>query len=94
MFESGNRYTGFNECSEIHFDNTSIFHKFNCNFFFFFRLVPIEYYLTRVEGSFAILDRLDIISTTSELARVFGIQFYQVLARGSQVNLIYFCINI
>ena len=32
------------------------------------------------------LDRLDIISTTSELARVFGIQFYQVLARGSQVN--------
>lgn len=33
------------------------------------------------------LDQLDIIGKTSEFARVFGIEFYDVLSRGSQVCL-------
>jgi len=32
------------------------------------------------------LKQLDIIGRTSELAKLFGIQFYEVLSRGSQVS--------
>lgn len=44
----------------------------------------IDHYLTRVEGCLKIIDKMDIISLTSELARLFGIQFYEVFSRGSQ----------
>lgn len=44
----------------------------------------IRYYVIRVQGSIHLLDKLDVIGRTSELARVFGIQFYEVLSRGSQ----------
>ncbi|KAK3097907.1 hypothetical protein FSP39_014334 [Pinctada imbricata] len=44
----------------------------------------IQYYLTRVEGNMRIIDQLDLIGRTSEFARVFGIEFYHVLSRGSQ----------
>ncbi|CAH1777995.1 unnamed protein product [Owenia fusiformis] len=44
----------------------------------------IEFYLTRVNGNLAIMKQLDLIGQTSEFARVFGIEFYHVLSRGSQ----------
>ncbi|XP_069126103.1 uncharacterized protein [Argopecten irradians] len=44
----------------------------------------IEYYITRVKGNLQIIDQLDLIGRTSEFARVFGIEFYHVLSRGSQ----------
>ncbi|GIX95779.1 DNA polymerase zeta catalytic subunit, partial [Caerostris darwini] len=44
----------------------------------------VEYYTVYVLGVMQILDKLDILRRTSELARLFGIQFYDVLSRGSQ----------
>ncbi|XP_074603452.1 DNA polymerase zeta catalytic subunit isoform X3 [Brevipalpus obovatus] len=44
----------------------------------------LEHYLLRVEGCLKIIDKLNIIAQTSELARLFGIQFYDVLSRGTQ----------
>ncbi|XP_033741299.1 uncharacterized protein LOC117328070 [Pecten maximus] len=44
----------------------------------------IEYYITRVKGNLQLIDQLDLIGRTSEFARVFGIEFYHVLSRGSQ----------
>uniref|UniRef100_A0A182PJ53 DNA polymerase n=1 Tax=Anopheles epiroticus TaxID=199890 RepID=A0A182PJ53_9DIPT len=46
--------------------------------------VVLEYYLERVNGNFEILNQLDLIGRTAELAKLFGIQFYEVLSRGSQ----------
>ncbi|XP_044728775.1 uncharacterized protein LOC123292259 [Chrysoperla carnea] len=48
------------------------------------RYITVQYYLKRVTGVLSILDQLDFIGRTSELARLFGIQFYEVLSRGSQ----------
>lgn len=44
----------------------------------------LNYYLTRIKTIGMVLDQLDLIDRTSELARLFGIQFYEVLSRGSQ----------
>jgi len=44
----------------------------------------LVHHLSRAILSIALLQRLDLIGRTSELARVFGIQFYCVLSRGSQ----------
>ena len=44
----------------------------------------IKYLLTRVLGNIQLISQQDIIGRTSELARLFGIQFYEVLTRGSQ----------
>ncbi|XP_072300034.1 DNA polymerase zeta catalytic subunit isoform X2 [Eucyclogobius newberryi] len=44
----------------------------------------VDHYVSRVRGSMQLLQQQDIIGRTSELARVFGIQFYHVLTRGSQ----------
>ncbi|KAE8602678.1 hypothetical protein XENTR_v10014081 [Xenopus tropicalis] len=43
-----------------------------------------DYYMCRVHGSLQVLEKLDLIGRTSELARLFGIQFLHVLTRGSQ----------
>lgn len=48
------------------------------------RHITAEYYVTRVEGAVRLLEQLDFLGRTSELARLFGIQFYEVLSRGSQ----------
>uniref|UniRef100_A0A023F1I9 DNA polymerase n=1 Tax=Triatoma infestans TaxID=30076 RepID=A0A023F1I9_TRIIF len=48
------------------------------------RMLTLKYYLTRVEGTVKLLEHLDFIGRTSELATLFGIQFYEVLSRGSQ----------
>ena len=45
-----------------------------------------EYYTIRSRGTLQILSRLDIIGRTAELARLFGIQFFDVISRGSQVG--------
>jgi hypothetical protein len=49
----------------------------------------MEYFAERVKGSVELMDKLDMINRTSELARLFGIQFYEVLSRGSQVRYCY-----
>lgn len=46
--------------------------------------IVLEYYLERVEGTVQILNQLDLVGRTCELAKLFGIQFYEVLSRGSQ----------
>uniref|UniRef100_A0A1B0DQ16 DNA polymerase n=1 Tax=Phlebotomus papatasi TaxID=29031 RepID=A0A1B0DQ16_PHLPP len=48
------------------------------------RWIVFEYFLLRSRGTLEILDKLDLIGRTSELAKLFGIQFYEVLSRGSQ----------
>lgn len=52
----------------------------------FHRLQVVEHYVTRVRGNIELMEQLDIIGRTSELARLFGIQFYEVFTRGSQVG--------
>uniref|UniRef100_A0A0A9YUF5 DNA polymerase n=1 Tax=Lygus hesperus TaxID=30085 RepID=A0A0A9YUF5_LYGHE len=48
------------------------------------RILTMKYYLTRVRGIVKLLDSLNLIGRTSEMASLFGIQFYEVLSRGSQ----------
>lgn len=57
---------------------------------FCFSWIVIDYYLLRVESNILILQQLDFFGRTSELARLFGIQFYEVLSRGSQVKRIFY----
>ncbi|XP_030578063.1 DNA polymerase zeta catalytic subunit isoform X2 [Archocentrus centrarchus] len=49
-----------------------------------YRWKMVDHYVSRVRGSMQLLQQHDIIGRTSELARVFGIQFFHVLTRGSQ----------
>ncbi|RAL37914.1 hypothetical protein DM860_000608 [Cuscuta australis] len=44
----------------------------------------IEYILERAKLNIQIITQLDMINRTSELARIFGIDFFSVLSRGSQ----------
>uniref|UniRef100_A0A7I4D3U3 DNA polymerase zeta catalytic subunit n=1 Tax=Physcomitrium patens TaxID=3218 RepID=A0A7I4D3U3_PHYPA len=44
----------------------------------------IKYFIDRAKLNFEIIDQLDLLNRTSELARVFGIDFYSVFSRGSQ----------
>lgn len=47
----------------------------------------IDYYLLRVVGQMRILDKFDLIAKISELARVYGTQFIDVMTRGSQIGI-------
>ncbi|KAK2721241.1 hypothetical protein QYM36_003500, partial [Artemia franciscana] len=49
-----------------------------------FRYYVIEYFVRRSKGSIDLIEQLNLIGRTSELARLFGIQFYEVFSRGSQ----------
>ncbi|KAG8582486.1 hypothetical protein GDO81_008073 [Engystomops pustulosus] len=49
-----------------------------------YRWRMIDHYMSRVHGTLQLLEHLDLIGRTSELARLFGIQFLHVLTRGSQ----------
>ncbi|XP_050510996.1 DNA polymerase zeta catalytic subunit isoform X2 [Diabrotica virgifera virgifera] len=49
-----------------------------------YRHKTVKYYLTKVVMILELFDKLDFLGRTSELARLFGIQFYEVLSRGSQ----------
>ncbi|KAM9338879.1 DNA polymerase zeta catalytic subunit [Symphorus nematophorus] len=49
-----------------------------------YRWKVVDQYVSRVRGTMQLLQQHDIIGRTSELARVFGIQFFHVLTRGSQ----------
>ncbi|KAH7435487.1 hypothetical protein KP509_06G067000 [Ceratopteris richardii] len=44
----------------------------------------LEYCIRRAQLNLEIMDQLDLVNRTSELARVFGIDFFSVLSRGSQ----------
>lgn len=46
--------------------------------------VTVENYLFKVKMTLEILNTLDLIGRTCELAKLFGIQFFEVLSRGSQ----------
>jgi DNA polymerase zeta len=48
------------------------------------RFLVTDYQLSRLEACHQLLDSLDLLGRTSELARLFGIQFYEVFSRGSQ----------
>lgn len=48
------------------------------------RYRTIDYTIERAKLNLQILNQLDMINRTSELARVFGIDFFSVLSRGSQ----------
>lgn len=49
----------------------------------------IDHYVRRCRGNVRILESVDFIGRTSELARLFGILFFSVICRGSQVFLSY-----
>ncbi|XP_034088737.1 DNA polymerase zeta catalytic subunit [Gymnodraco acuticeps] len=49
-----------------------------------YRWKAVDHYVSRVRGTMQLLQQQDVIGRTSELARVFGIQFLHVLTRGSQ----------
>ncbi|XP_050308969.1 uncharacterized protein LOC126745256 isoform X3 [Anthonomus grandis grandis] len=44
----------------------------------------VNYYLLRVDTVLELFNKLDFLNRTSELAKLFGILFYEVLSRGSQ----------
>ncbi|GAB1609202.1 hypothetical protein Ahia01_001205700, partial [Argonauta hians] len=44
----------------------------------------LDYYMLRTKGNLQLMEAVDLINKTSEMARVFGIEFYHVLSRGSQ----------
>lgn len=49
-----------------------------------YRHRTVDFYVCKVEGNVKLFDQLDLVSRTCELARLFGIQFFEVLSRGSQ----------
>ncbi|XP_027030937.2 DNA polymerase zeta catalytic subunit isoform X2 [Tachysurus fulvidraco] len=49
-----------------------------------YRWKVVDHYMSRVHGVMQLLKQRDVVGRTSEFARVFGIQFYHVLTRGSQ----------
>ncbi|XP_068609589.1 DNA polymerase zeta catalytic subunit [Brachionichthys hirsutus] len=49
-----------------------------------YRWKLVDHYVSRARGAMQLLQQQDVVGRTSELARVFGIQFYHVLTRGSQ----------
>ena len=59
-----------------------------CFLSYFDRWKVVKHYVTRVKGNLEMMDQLDMIGKASEFARVFGIEFYHVLSRGSQVRLV------
>ena len=50
----------------------------------------MEHYVTRVRGSLELMERLDLIGRTSELARLFGIQFYEVSPDQDEIDVFSF----
>lgn len=46
--------------------------------------IVLEYYMTRTKTLLEILHQLDLVGRTCEMAKLFGIQFFEVLSRGSQ----------
>lgn len=49
-----------------------------------FRWRTVEHFAVRARGNVELLDELDVLGKTSEMARIYGIQFLEVLSRGSQ----------
>ncbi|VUZ48913.1 unnamed protein product, partial [Hymenolepis diminuta] len=48
------------------------------------RWQSLNYIVSRSETNLALLKKVDLVARTSEFARVFGIEFFHVLSRGSQ----------
>ena len=70
------------ETAQEHYDHGyPVFEQSMC---YLFRWRVVDYYMTRVNGNMRILEQLDMVGKTSELSRLFGIQFLEVLTRGSQ----------
>ena len=52
--------------------------------FSFPRYRVIEHYLRRCQGNFQLVESLNLIGRTSEFARLYGIEFENVIDRGTQ----------
>ncbi|CAI8031969.1 DNA polymerase zeta catalytic subunit [Geodia barretti] len=48
------------------------------------RAEVVDYYMLRCHGNYQMLEKLNVIGRTSEFARLYGIEFENVLTRGSQ----------
>ena len=61
----------------------------SCEFHFYssFSGRVIQYYLLRCMTNYDLLEKFNLIGRTSEFARLYGILFYSVLSRGTQVSL-------
>ena len=44
----------------------------------------IQHYYHRSQTVLEMLDHLDVIGRTAEMARIYGVEFYSVISRGSQ----------
>ena len=53
----------------------------------------MKHYVSRVKGNLEMIEQLDMICRASEFARVFGIEFYHVLSRVSQVSCEALCLS-
>lgn len=62
-------------------------HSFDWSILLFvLRWKTVEYFMVRSKANLQIIEKLDLIGQTSEFARIYGIEFYDVLNRGSQVR--------
>lgn len=52
----------------------------------FFRWRVVHYYIQKCHKTFEILDSLNVIGRTSEFSKVFGVEFFSVINRGSQFH--------
>lgn len=73
LFKRRRPYYSYKQLTEWYYSNNN-----------FLKQNVLNYFLTRVQGNIEIIERLGIVNTTSELARVFGIQFSDVISKGSQ----------
>ena len=51
-----------------------------------FRYRVIDYYLVRCIGNHELIEKFNLIGRTSEMARLYGIEFHNCLSRGTQVS--------
>jgi len=74
----------FNELFQVSLYPLFVTHLKTC-IFITCRSKVLRYFQERVKGAIQIIEKLDLINRTSEFARLFGILFYEVLSRGTQV---------
>ena len=84
-----NIYTFENCCYHILHERTPKYSNTLLTSFFqhrtdLLRWKVFSYYSNRTQSNLKMLDKLNLISKTCEFSRVYGIEFYHVLSRGSQ----------
>jgi len=84
-----NSYTLENCCFHILKERTAKYGYAELNSWFehrsdLYRWRTVEYYLYRAQANLKLMGRLDLVGKTTEFAKVYGIEFYHVISRGSQ----------